>query len=71
MLVHGLQIPTINIFLNYYVSSKLQSYIWIATPRMKHATLQQHKEVFALLCEEWMIIAKNALKYLKSVNLQH
>jgi hypothetical protein len=42
-LVHGLQTPTINIFLANVFHAKLQSYLRITTIVMKRITLQLHK----------------------------
>jgi hypothetical protein len=61
-LVHGLQIPTTYSLFTIVFKAGLQSYLRIATIRMKQLTLQQHKKV-AMLCEKKMTIAKvrNAL----------
>ncbi len=61
-LVHGLQVPTTDNFLTIVFKTGLQSYLIIATTRMKRSTLQQHMEA-EMLCEKCMIIveARNAL----------
>ncbi len=56
-LAHGLQVPTMKIFLTIMFKAGLQSYFRIATTMMKRLTLQQHKEA-AMLCEERMITIK-------------
>ncbi len=61
-LVHGLQILTTYSLFTIVFRAGLQSYLKIATIRMKQSTLQQHKRV-AMLCEKKMTITKvrNAL----------
>ncbi len=56
-LTHGLQIPTIDIFLTTMFIMGLQSYLKIAIVGMKQLTFQQHKEVI-MLCEKKMTIAE-------------
>ncbi len=51
-LVHGLQVPTTNSYMNIMFRVALQSYLKIVS-RMKWSTLQHHKEV-VMLCEEGM-----------------
>ncbi len=43
-LAHGLQVPTTIYFLTPMFRAGLQSYLKIATTKMKQSTLQQHKE---------------------------
>ncbi len=64
-LVHGLQVPTTNNFLNIMFRMGLQLYFRIVTPGMKWSTLQQHKEA-TILCEEGMttLKARSALSIL-------
>jgi len=54
-LAHGLQVPTTNLTIVFRVG--LQSYLKITTIKMKHLTLQHHKEA-AMLCEKCMTITK-------------
>ncbi len=56
-LVHGLQIPTTNIFLTTMFLAGLQSYLRFATTKMKCSTLQLHKEA-VMLCEEGMTLVE-------------
>ncbi len=56
-LAHGLQVPTTYSFLIIVFRAGLQSYLKIATIRMKTSTLQQHKEA-TMSCGEGMNTTK-------------
>jgi hypothetical protein len=57
--VDGLQVPAMDNFLTIVFKASLQSYLKIATSKMKRSTLQQHKEA-TIFCEEGMTIVETS-----------